>query len=72
MVVEGGEGRKLDLLSQQVTEPTLRLLPHAQVAMIEGVNPLLPLQNPDAAGRIVAGFALQRPILTAATGHAST
>ena len=62
LIVEGGEGRKHGLLSQQVTELAMTLLPQAEVAMIEGVNHLMPLQDPDAVGRIIAGFARRHPV----------
>jgi len=72
LIVEGGEGRKHGLLSQQVTELAMTLLPKAEFAIIEGVNHLMPLQAPDAVGRIVAGFALRHPILSASAGQAMT
>ena len=70
LIVEGGEGRKHGLLSQQVTELAMTLLPQAELAMIEGVNHLMPLQDPDAVGRIIAGFASRHPILSASAGQA--
>ncbi len=70
LIVEGGEGRKHGLLSKQVTELAMKLLPHAEFAMIEGVNHLMPLQDPDAVGRIIAGFAHRHPVLSAGAGHA--
>jgi pimeloyl-ACP methyl ester carboxylesterase len=70
LIVEGGEGRKHGLLSQQVTELAVALLPQAEFAMIEGVNHLMPLQDPDAVGRVIAGFARRHPILSAAAGQA--
>ncbi len=69
LIVEGGEGRKQGLLSEQVTELALKLLPHAEVALIEGVNHLLPLQNPDNVAQVVGDFARRHPILVAGTGH---
>lgn len=69
LIVEGGEGRKQGPLSQQVTELAQTLLPHAEVSLIAGVNHLLPLQNPDAVGRVVADFARRHPMLTADAGH---
>ena len=65
LIVEGGEGRKLGLLSQQMTEVVMTLLPQAEFAMIEGVNHLMPLQDPDAVGRVIADFARRHPILRA-------
>jgi len=70
LIVEGGEGRKHGLLSQEVTELALKLLPHAEVTIIEGVNHSLPLQNPHALGQVVASFARRHPILTAGVDHA--
>jgi pimeloyl-ACP methyl ester carboxylesterase len=69
LIVEGGEGRKRGLLSQQVTERVMTLLPQAEFAMIEGVNHLMPLQDPDAVGRVIADFARRHPILRAGAGQ---
>jgi pimeloyl-ACP methyl ester carboxylesterase len=70
LIVEGGEGRKNGLLSQQVTELAMTLLPQAEFAMIEGVNHLMPLQNPDAVGLVIAGYARRHSILSAGAGQA--
>jgi pimeloyl-ACP methyl ester carboxylesterase len=70
LIVQGGEGRKHGLLSQQVTELAMTLLPQAEFAMIEGVNHLMPLQGPDAVGRVIAGFARRHPIVSAGADQA--
>jgi pimeloyl-ACP methyl ester carboxylesterase len=70
LIVEGGDGRKLGLLSQQVTELAATLLPQAEIALIEGVNHMLPLQDPDALGKAVANFARRHPIRSTGAGHA--
>jgi pimeloyl-ACP methyl ester carboxylesterase len=62
LVVEGGEGRTLGLLSQQVTERTVTLLPQAEVTLIEGTNHMLPLQDPDGLGQALASFVRRHPI----------
>ena len=62
LVLEGGDGRKAGLLSQQVTEVTTTLLPQAEVALIEGTNHMLPLQDPDALGEALARFVRRHPI----------
>jgi hypothetical protein len=62
LVVEGGEGRTLGRLSQQVTERTATLLPQAEVTLIEGTNHMLPLQDPDALHRALASFVRRHPI----------
>jgi pimeloyl-ACP methyl ester carboxylesterase len=66
LLLEGGEGRKHGLLSQQVTESVIALLPQAEFHMIPGTNHMMPLQEPDALGRILAHFARQHSIVTAA------
>jgi pimeloyl-ACP methyl ester carboxylesterase len=73
LIVEGAEGRKQGPFSQQVTELTQKLLPHAEVELIEGVNHALPLQNPDGVAQVVASYARRHPIAIASvgTGHAS-
>ena len=70
LVVEGGEGRTLGLLSQQVTEWTAMLLPQAEVTLIEGTNHMLPLQDPDALGQALASFVRRHPIRNTGGGHA--
>jgi pimeloyl-ACP methyl ester carboxylesterase len=67
LILEGAEGRKQGPFSEQVTELALRLLPHAEVALIEGTNHMMPLQNPDAVGNAIASFVRRYPILTAAS-----
>lgn len=71
LIIEGAEGRKQGPFSQQVTELTQKLLPHAEVALIEGVNHALPLQNPDGVGQVVVNFVRRHPIVSVDTGHAS-
>jgi pimeloyl-ACP methyl ester carboxylesterase len=62
LVLEGGDGRKVGLLSRQVTEATSKLLPQAEVALIADTNHMLPLQDPDALGIAVARFVRRHPI----------
>ncbi len=62
LVVEGGESARLGPLSRQITELTTTLLPHAEVMTIPQVNHQLPLQDPDAVGRVITTFARQHPI----------
>ena len=57
MIVEGAAGRQEGPLSQQVTDAAVRLFPGAEVALIEGANHLVPLQEPDALGHVLAAFA---------------
>jgi len=57
LVVEGGDGRRVGPASQQLTERVTSLLPQAEVVLIEGTNHMVPLQDPDALGRAIAGFA---------------
>jgi pimeloyl-ACP methyl ester carboxylesterase len=70
LLLEGGDGRKEGLLSRQVTECTRKLLPHAEFALIENANHMLPLQSPDAIGNVVADF-LRRHSIKGASGSAS-
>ena len=62
LVVEGGDGRRVGLLSQQVTEVTVTLLPQAEVVLIPRSNHMVPLQEPDALGEALASFARRHPI----------
>jgi pimeloyl-ACP methyl ester carboxylesterase len=62
LILEGGDGRKIGLLSQQVTEVTTTLLPQAEVALIADTNHMLPLQDPEALGEAVASFVRRHPI----------
>ena len=57
LVVEGAEGRRLSDLSQQVTESAVKLFPEAEVSLIENTSHMLPLQDPEALGRVIANFA---------------
>jgi pimeloyl-ACP methyl ester carboxylesterase len=56
LVVEGGDSSSQGPLFHQVTERVTALLPHAEVTVIDGVNHLMPLQDPDAVGSVVAAF----------------
>ena len=67
LILEGAEGRKQGPFSEQVTELALKLLPHAEVALIEGTNHMMPLQNPHAVGSAIASFVRRYPILIAAS-----
>jgi len=62
LVLEGGDGRKGGLLSQQITEATTTLLPQAEVALIANTNHMLPLQDPDALGEALGSFVRRHPI----------
>ena len=62
LILEGGDGRKAGLLSQQVTEVSTTLLPRAEVALIANTNHMLPLQDPDALGEAIASFVRRHPI----------
>ncbi len=56
LVIEGAAGRNEGLLSQQVTELTLKLLPHSEVLLVQGSNHMLPLQDPEALGTAIKHF----------------
>jgi pimeloyl-ACP methyl ester carboxylesterase len=56
LVAEGGESARLGPLSQQITVLARRLLPHAEIATVEGTNHMMPLQDPDAVGRLIQTF----------------
>ena len=62
LVIEGAEGRRTGALSQQVTEAAAKLFPRAEIALIENTNHMLPLQDPDGLGRVVADFARRHAI----------
>jgi len=66
LILEGAEGRKQGPFSEQVTELAVRLLPHAEVALIEGTNHMMPLQAPDAVGNAISSFVRRHPI---SNGH---
>ncbi len=70
LIVEGGDGRRLGSLSQQVTELGAALLPQAEVALIDGANHMLPLQDPNTLGKAVANFARRHPIRNTGARHA--
>ena len=56
LVAEGGESARLGPLSQQITALARRLLPHAEIATVDGTNHMMPLQDPDAVGRLIQTF----------------
>jgi len=62
LIVEGAAGRQEGPLSQQVTEAAVRLFPRAEVALIEAANHLVPLQEPEALGQVLAAFARRHPL----------
>jgi len=47
------------LMSRQISEHTVQLLPQAQVVVIPDVNHALPLQDPEAVARAIASFIRQ-------------
>jgi pimeloyl-ACP methyl ester carboxylesterase len=46
LVVEGANRRAEGMLSQQVTEVAVRLFPSSELALIDGANHMVPLQQP--------------------------
>ena len=50
LVAEGSDSARLGPLSQQITALARKLLPHAEIATVEGTNHMMPLQDPDAVG----------------------
>jgi pimeloyl-ACP methyl ester carboxylesterase len=62
LVVEGGDSRKQGPSRPQVTERAKALLPQAEVALLEGTNHMLPLQDPEALARTLADFMRRHPI----------
>jgi len=68
LVVEGGEQpARLVPLARQITDRATVLLPHADVVTLAGVSHMMPLQDPDAVGRVVATFARRHPMMPAET-----
>jgi pimeloyl-ACP methyl ester carboxylesterase len=63
LVVEGADSNAQGPLFHQVTERVRTLLPHAEVTVLDGVNHLMPLQDPETIGRIVAAFVQRYPVL---------
>jgi len=60
LCVEGGaQPPHLRLMSRQVTERTVQLLPQTQVSIIPGVNHALPLQDPEAVAQVIGAFVKQ-------------
>jgi pimeloyl-ACP methyl ester carboxylesterase len=62
LILEGAEGRNQGPFSGQVTELALKLLPHAEVVLIEGTNHMMPLQDPDAVGDAISSFVRRYPM----------
>jgi pimeloyl-ACP methyl ester carboxylesterase len=56
LVAEGAESARLGPLSQQITALARKLLPHAEIATVEGTNHMMPLQDPDAVGHLIETF----------------
>jgi hypothetical protein len=40
----------------QITALALKLLPRVEIAMVEGTNYMMPLQDPDAVGTLTQTF----------------
>lgn len=56
LVVEGSESHRLGPLVPEVVRILTELLPDAETALIEGVNHMMSLQNPDRLGRVIDAF----------------
>lgn len=56
LVAEGADSARLGPLSQQITALARKLLPHAEIATVEGTNHMMPLQDPDAVGGLIQTF----------------
>lgn len=68
LVVEGGEQpARLVPLARQITARATALLPHAEAVTLAGVSHMMPLQDPDAVGRVIATFARRYPIASSKT-----
>ena len=63
LIVEGSESSRQGSISGQVSESAKALLPQAEFVMIEGVNHMMPVQDPDGVGRVIAAFARRHPIV---------
>jgi pimeloyl-ACP methyl ester carboxylesterase len=61
LVAEGADSVRLGPLSQQITALARKLLPRAEIVTIDGTNHMMPLQNPDAVGRLIQAFVARRP-----------
>jgi pimeloyl-ACP methyl ester carboxylesterase len=59
LVAEGGESARLGPLSRQITALARKLLPHAEIATVEGTNHMMPLQDPDAVGHLIQMFVMR-------------
>jgi len=62
LVVEGSESYRLGALVPEVVKSLTGLLPHAKTALVEGVNHMMSLQDPDAVGRVIATFVCRQAI----------
>ncbi len=61
LLVEGEDSARLGPLSRQITVLAGTLLPHAESVTIAGVNHQMPLQDPDAVGRVIASWVRRHP-----------
>jgi pimeloyl-ACP methyl ester carboxylesterase len=57
LCVEGGaQPPHLELMSHQVSERAVQLMPQTEIVIIPGVDHALPLQDPEAVARVIASF----------------
>jgi pimeloyl-ACP methyl ester carboxylesterase len=57
LCLEGGaQPSHLTLMSRQISERVVQLLPQARVVIVPGVSHALPLQDPDAVAQAIASF----------------
>jgi pimeloyl-ACP methyl ester carboxylesterase len=61
LVAEGAQSARLGPLSQQITALARKLLPDAEIVTVEGTNHMMPLQDPDAVGRLIQTFVSSVP-----------
>ena len=61
LVAEGADSARLGPLSRQITALARKLLPHAEIATVEGTNHMMPLQDPDAVGHLIQTFVARHP-----------
>lgn len=72
LVVEGGaQPERLVPMARQITARATELLPHAEGVTIAGVSHMMPLQDPDAVGRVIATFARRHPMAPAESASGS-
>ena len=72
LVVEGGaQPEHLVPMARQITARATELLPHAEVVTIAGVSHMMPLQNPDAVGRVISTFVRRHPMAPAESASGS-